>query len=105
MSIDSSQAVDFYSVLDVGELWTTLGADLPGRRGHLKWRARCLLVSAHAFRHRRQVLRRLRAQQEIDDMCGGGSDASSISLSGSDFSSLASSLPSWYDPSEHGWSL
>lgn len=101
MSIDSSQAVNFYSVLDVAELWTTLGADLPGRRGYLKWRARCLLVSAHAFRHRSQVLRRLRAQQEIDDMCGGDSDASSIS---SDAPSLAYSLPSWYDPSEYGGS-
>ena len=97
MPMDSPQAMNFYGVLDVVELWAALGADLPGLFGHLKWRGRCLLVSAQAFRPRSDMLRRLRAQQEIDDLCGEGSE------SPMSFPRTPSwhSLPSWYEPSEN----
>ena len=55
-----------YNVLDLEELWIALGADPPGVRGHLKWRARCVLVSAVAYRPRVHLLRQLRAQEEVD---------------------------------------
>ena len=35
MPMDSPQAMNFYGVLDVVELWAALGADLPGLFGHL----------------------------------------------------------------------
>ena len=83
-------------VLDVPELWIAVGADLPGTRRHLKWRARCLLVSACAYRPRVQVLRQLRAQEEIDDIY---TSESSISIpdTPSPWWPLA---PPWYDSSD-----
>ena len=61
------EPLTLYSVLDVTELWIALGADRPGVRGHLKWRARCLLLSAVAYRPRVNLLRQLRAQEEMDN--------------------------------------
>ena len=63
----SLEPLTLYNVLDVAELWIALGADPPGVRGHLKWRSRCVLMSAVAYRPRINLLRQLRAQDEMDN--------------------------------------
>ena len=63
----SSAPLTLYDVMDVPELWVALGAEPPGVKGHLRWRARCLLVSHRVYRPRVYMLRRLRAQEEMDN--------------------------------------
>ena len=63
----SLEPLTLYNVLGVAELWIALGADPPGVLGHLKWGARCVLISAVAYRSRLHLLHRLRAQEEIDN--------------------------------------
>ena len=58
---------DFHAVLCIDELWRCLGCLWPGVLGQLKWRARCLLVSARALNGQRLALYQLRRQQIIDD--------------------------------------
>ena len=98
---------DFHAVLCVDELWKCLGCLWPGEIGQLKWRARCLLVSARALNGQRLALYQLRCQQLVDDdytmtMRERAMDDQEEAMGSSSSSGELCPLPSWYDPSEFG---